>query len=102
MTPSARLPHGLNRTKQRRHQRTRTHFQPGTGLPERGDGDYPEFRNCRAPSTERILEVFAPVARHHLHRDGTPVQTFQPQLTSQQLQILELLGIPPSAYTQEP
>ncbi|MGB8020251.1 MAG: hypothetical protein WCF04_03395, partial [Candidatus Nanopelagicales bacterium] len=34
----------LNRTKQRRHQRTRTHFQPGTGLPERGDGDYPGKR----------------------------------------------------------
>ncbi|MGH3502590.1 MAG: IS1634 family transposase, partial [Nocardioidaceae bacterium] len=29
---------------------------------------YPEFRNCTAPSAERILEIFGPVARHHLHR----------------------------------
>lgn len=25
---------------------------------------YPELRNCTAPSTERILEIFAPVTRH--------------------------------------
>ncbi|HEX2810394.1 MAG TPA: hypothetical protein VHN80_29860, partial [Kineosporiaceae bacterium] len=25
---------------------------------------YPEFRDCPAPSTERILEIFAPVSRH--------------------------------------
>ncbi len=61
---------------------------------------YPEFRDCKAPSTERILEIFATVARHHLHRDGTLVQTFQPDLTAQQQQVLELLGLPPSAYTQ--
>jgi hypothetical protein len=61
---------------------------------------YPEFRNCTAPSTERILEIFAPVTRHHLHREATLVQTFQPELTTQQLQVLELLGLPPTAYTQ--
>ncbi|MDN5795595.1 MAG: IS1634 family transposase [Intrasporangium sp.] len=53
---------------------------------------YPEFRDCTAPSTERILEIFAPVTRHHLHRDDTLVQTFEPELTAQQLQVLELLG----------
>ena len=63
---------------------------------------YPEFRDCKAPSTERILEIFAPVARHQLHRDGTPIQTFQPELTTQQQQVLELLGLAPSAYTQQP
>jgi hypothetical protein len=54
---------------------------------------YPEFRDCKAPSTERILEIFSPVARHQLHRDGTLIQTFQPELTAQQLQVLELLGL---------
>ena len=63
---------------------------------------YPEYRNCPAPSTERILEIFAPLARHHLHRDGTPIQTFPPELTTQQQQILELLHIPPSAFTDQP
>ena len=62
---------------------------------------YPEFRDCKAPATERILEIFATVARHQLHRDGTLVQTFQPELTTQQTQVLELLGLSPSAYTQQ-
>ena len=61
---------------------------------------YPEFRDCKAPSTERILEIFATLARHQLHRDGTLIQTFEPQLTPQQQQILDLLGLPHSAYTQ--
>ena len=60
---------------------------------------YPEFRDCKAPSTERILEIFATVCRHQLHRDGTPMQTFQPELTTQQQQVLGLLGVSPSAYT---
>jgi hypothetical protein len=62
---------------------------------------YPELRDCKAPAAERILEIFATVARHQLHRNGTLVKTFQPELTKQQLQVLELLGLPPSAYTQQ-
>jgi transposase len=61
---------------------------------------YPEFRDCKAPSTERILEIFATVERHQLHRDGTLVQTFEPELSAQQLQILELLRLPHTAYKQ--
>jgi transposase len=61
---------------------------------------YPEFRDCKAPSTERILEIFATVARHQLHRDGTLVKTFEPELTAQQQQVLQLLSLSPSAYTQ--
>ena len=61
---------------------------------------YPEFRDCAAPSTERILEIFATVARHQLRRDGALVQTFEPELTAQQLQVLDLLGLSPNAYTQ--
>src|SRR5680860_473074 len=62
---------------------------------------YPEFRDCKAPSAERILEIFAAVARHHLHRDGTLVKTFHPELTAQQQQILDLLCLPHDAYTQQ-
>jgi Domain of unknown function (DUF4277) len=62
---------------------------------------YPELRDCKAPSTERILEIFSTVARHQLHRDGTLVQTFRPELSVQQLQVLDLLGLPHSAYTQQ-
>lgn len=63
---------------------------------------YPEFRNCTAPSTERILEIFATVAHHQLHRNDALVQTFEPELTTQQLQVLELLGLPRTVYTQHP
>lgn len=60
---------------------------------------YPEFRSCTAPSTERILEIFANLSRHHLYRHGIHVKTFEPELTAQQRQILRLLGLPPTAYT---
>lgn len=63
---------------------------------------YPELRDCKAPSTERILEIFGTLARHQLHRDGTLIQTFQPELTAQQQQVLDLLGVSASAYTQQP
>ena len=61
---------------------------------------YPELRDCTAPSTQRILEIFTNPARHHLHRDGVLVKTFEPELTTQQQQILDLLGLAPTAYTQ--
>jgi len=59
----------------------------------------PELRSCSAPSTERILEIFATTARHDLHHDGTHMKTFQPQLTTQQQQVLDLLRLPATAYT---
>jgi hypothetical protein len=61
---------------------------------------YPELRDCTAPSTKRILEIFTNLARHQLHRDGVLVQTFEPELTTQQQQILDLLSLAPTAYTQ--
>ena len=41
---------------------------------------YPELRACTAPSTERILEIFADLTRHHLYRDRHLVQTFEPEI----------------------
>ena len=60
---------------------------------------YPELRACPAPSTERILEVFADVTRHELHHQGQRIQTFEPQLTPLQHQVLDLLGVPTTNYT---
>src|ERR1019366_8598763 len=48
---------------------------------------YPEFRDCTAPSTERILEIFTNLARHQPHPDGVLVKTFEPELTTQQQQV---------------
>ena len=59
---------------------------------------YPEERDCRAPSTERILELFHPLQRHRLYRKERLVQVFEPELSDLQQQILQLLHIPPSAF----
>ena len=64
----------------------------------RGIALYPELRNCPAPSAARVLEIFADVERHHLMSVGQLVQVFEPELTELQDQVLELLGVPPSAY----
>jgi Domain of unknown function (DUF4277) len=62
---------------------------------------YPEFRGCAAPSADRIFEIFAHVQRHELHdQDGTLIQAFEPELTPLQLKILELLGVPATAYAK--
>lgn len=60
---------------------------------------YPELRACPAPSTNRILEIFADITRHELHHHGKLIQTFEPNLTPLQQQILELLDIPANRYT---
>ena len=60
---------------------------------------YPEDRACRAPTATRIFAIFGGLARHLLLRDGAPVQAFPPQLSPLQLQVLDLLGVPATAYT---
>ncbi len=63
---------------------------------------YPEDRGCTAPTTARILEIFASVARHQLTApDGTVLRTFQPELTGLQHQVLGLLDIPTSVYNPD-
>jgi len=60
---------------------------------------YPELRNCPTPNAPRILEIFDDLARHQLiNADDQIVQTFQPQLTPLQHQVLDLLHIPASIY----
>jgi transposase len=62
---------------------------------------YPELRACPAPSAPRILEIFNGIARHHLTQQGRPIQTFEPELTPLQHQILDLLDIPTHTYTNQ-
>jgi hypothetical protein len=63
---------------------------------------YPELRDCAAPSTERILEIFADTARHHLYDDDRLIRTFAPELSPLQQQVLHLAGVPASTYTGLP
>ncbi|MGH3675400.1 MAG: hypothetical protein ACRDU5_06605 [Mycobacterium sp.] len=59
---------------------------------------YPELRACAAPSAHRVLEIFANVFRHRLSVNGHAVKTFEPELSALQLQVLDLLGVPRSAF----
>jgi transposase len=63
---------------------------------------YHEQRACTAPTAALTFEHFTDVQRHQLTRDDQHIQTFDPQLTPTQHQLLKLLGIPASAYTSEP
>lgn len=60
---------------------------------------YPEDRACPAPSAARIFEVFAGLSRQHLlDAHGNLVQTFSPELSKLQRQLLDLLGVPAVRY----
>jgi len=58
---------------------------------------YPEYRDCRAPTTRRILDIFETVQRHKLKGEGAS-QTFVTQLSPLHKQIAKWLGIPPDQY----
>ncbi|MBI4841721.1 MAG: hypothetical protein HY803_11725 [candidate division NC10 bacterium] len=59
---------------------------------------YPEDRECKAPSTERVLDVFAHLERHRLRKAGRVVQVFEPELNDLHRQILRLMGRQPRLF----
>lgn len=60
---------------------------------------YPEERACKAPSAERLLEIFGPVQRALLYnKRGVLIQRFEPELNLLQQRILGLLGVPAAAF----
>jgi len=61
---------------------------------------YPEERECRAPTADKILGLFEPLRRHRLFDNGQLVKTFWDELSDVQRTVLELLEIPTSAYGQ--
>ena len=58
---------------------------------------YPEYRDCHAPTTRRILDVFETVQRHELTGGGES-QTFVTQLSPLQKQVAKWFGIRPDQY----
>jgi transposase len=62
---------------------------------------YPESRECYSPTTDRILGIFENLHYHDLIRDGSIVQTFQPQLNGIQELVIELLDIPAGVYQKD-
>lgn len=59
---------------------------------------YPEERRCARPTTEQVLRLFSHAERHVLSRAERTVQVFETQLTPLQRQVLDLLGVPASAF----
>ena len=58
---------------------------------------YPERRQCRAPTTRRVLALFEPVQRHELRAAGES-DLFLTELTPLQRKIATLLGVSPRNY----
>ena len=59
---------------------------------------YPEERACKAPTTERILDLFEPLQRHRLYENERLRETFEPELSAIHRQILRLMRISPAAF----
>jgi transposase len=59
---------------------------------------YPEERECKAPSTERVLYIFAPLQRHRLRKANRFVQIFERELSDLQRQILDLMRLPAAVF----
>ena len=60
---------------------------------------YPEERQCRAPTTRRIIDFFDNVQQHTLKTSGqVKPAKFATELSELQLQILELLRVPTTDY----
>jgi transposase len=58
---------------------------------------YPERRDCKAPTTRRILDIFEPIQRHTLTAHGKS-ETFVSELSPLQRRLLKLLNIPSTNY----
>jgi transposase len=60
---------------------------------------YPEGRPCKAPTTDRILELFVDIRRHRLMAADASVQKrFYDDLTQLQRTVLRLFGISTAKY----
>jgi transposase len=59
---------------------------------------YPEGKRCRRPTAHRVINLFAPVQRHVLHRAGEDPEELTTELSELERQILELLGVSSNDY----
>lgn len=61
---------------------------------------YPEGRDCRCPTTRRLIDIFDPIQRHEIHQTGQAPTVMVTKLTALRRRLLRLLGIPASSYGQ--
>jgi len=61
---------------------------------------YPERRVCKAPTAERVLELFGGLRRHRLTESGREVKRFHDEISPLQRKVLRLLGVPMNPYIE--
>lgn len=61
---------------------------------------YPEKRLCKAPTAERVLDLFAGLRRHRLFESGREVNRFHDDLAPLQRKVLRLLDVPTRPYVE--
>jgi len=59
---------------------------------------YPEERTCKTPTAARVLELFAPLSRTVVLYHDEILAVVAPELEPLQTRLLDLLGVPLSAY----
>ena len=59
---------------------------------------YPEGRDCRRPTTRRLIDVFAPIQRHVLNRRGEDPVVLLTELAPLHRKLLRLLGLSTTIY----
>jgi hypothetical protein len=59
---------------------------------------YPEERDCRAPTTDKIIHFFEPLRAYRLRKGDLTVQNFADPLTDLHRLLLELLQVPQESY----
>jgi len=59
---------------------------------------YPEGRDCRRPTTRRLIDVFSPIQRHVLSCRGEEPVVMLTELAPLHRKILRLLGLPTTIY----
>jgi hypothetical protein len=59
---------------------------------------YPEARESKMPTPLSIFRLFTFVDRESVFEDDNLIGVFEPELSDLQKQILELLGVPRTAY----
>jgi transposase len=59
---------------------------------------YPEERTTTRPTADQVFRLFSLAQRHSLSDSGVRIRVFHPDLTKLQLQVLNLLAVPPDAY----
>ncbi len=63
---------------------------------------YPEARECKHPTTERVIELFEGLQVHRLYRGRELEHVYPPELSRLQRKVLKLMRVPATHYLPAP